>query len=42
MDLIPEFKKILECDEIHKVFVPIPKKSEKDSARQMLTEIMLV
>ena len=29
MDLIPEFKKILECDEIHKVFVPILNKPEK-------------
>lgn len=29
MDLIPEFKKILECDEINKVFVPIIDKPEK-------------
>ena len=29
MDLIPEFKKILKCDEVHKVFVPIPDKPEK-------------
>lgn len=29
MDLIPEFKKILECEEVHKVFVPIPDKPEK-------------
>lgn len=29
MDLIPEFKKLLECDEVHKVFVPIIDKPEK-------------
>ena len=29
MDLISEFKKILECDEVHKIFTPIPHKPEK-------------
>ena len=29
MDLIPEFKKILECDDVHKIFIPIPDKPEK-------------
>lgn len=29
MDLIPEFKKILECDEVHKIFTPIIDKPEK-------------
>ena len=29
MDLIPEFKKILSCEEVHKVFTPITEKPEK-------------
>lgn len=29
IDLISEFKMILECDEVHKVFIPIPDKPEK-------------
>ena len=29
MDLIPEFKKILECEDVHKIFTPIPDKPEK-------------
>ena len=29
IELIDEFKKILKCDEIHKVFIPIPDKPEK-------------
>lgn len=29
MDLILEFKKILECDEIHTIFTPLPNKPEK-------------
>ena len=29
MDLISEFKKNLECDEVHKIFTPIPDKAEK-------------
>ena len=29
MELIDEFKKILECDEVHKVFKPIVDKPEK-------------
>lgn len=29
MDLIPEFKKIVECDEVHKIFTPIVDKPEK-------------
>ena len=29
MDLIPEFKKILSCEEVHKVFTPITGKPEK-------------
>lgn len=29
MELISEFKKILECDDVHKIFTPIPEKPEK-------------
>ena len=29
IELIDEFKKILKCDEVHKVFTPIPEKPEK-------------
>lgn len=29
IELIDEFKKILKCDEVHKVFKPIPEKEEK-------------
>ena len=29
MELIDEFKKILKCDEVHKVFMPIVDKPEK-------------
>lgn len=29
IELIDDFKKILKCDEIHKVFTPIPNKNEK-------------